>query len=46
LWTDVATDRLLQAKMSYTSSVQAARGTATTTIKFSDFDKPVDIPHP
>jgi hypothetical protein len=46
LWTDVATDRLLQAKMSYTSSVQAARGTATTTIKFSDFDKPVDIPQP
>jgi hypothetical protein len=46
LWSDPATDRILQVRMSYTSSVQAARGTATTTMKFSDFNKQVDIPHP
>ncbi len=46
LWIDPATDRVLQVVLNFTSSVQAARGSATTTMKFSDFDKAVDIPHP
>jgi outer membrane lipoprotein-sorting protein len=46
LWVDTATSHILQVKLTFTSSVQAARGSATTTMKFSDFNKAVDIPHP